>query len=1430
MPRRRRPPRPGALADLSPTRIITQIVLLQLAYYACAGILIVFTALVAGKEVSTDLIFSWQSLRGDTTVGWTLGLVWVLNSLTCAIFMLLLIARSKLVLDFALTVHLIHLIVTSLYTHAIPANLFWWALQLCSATIMTCLGVWACQWRELRPINFGSKTPARQQPAAEDEGAEMNPNNGFYGQWPPGQPPNNRRFLPVAGEFGQSPRPVVNHGRQQYPVLPQNPQILPHQQTFQQHQFQPQLHPHLQQPAQNPFIPLIPLSAVEDLEDEPPPPFTSGGFHDPFNRAYATSGPAVFEGFIPDPTHEDEDEYAETSRFSHSAYDRDFESSDDGEEYERMIEEEEERERLLQLENKDNSEVDADYSSEDAQQDEGDPDEMELGVEFEDIEGRTQYKREVDEELNEVVALLEVAAGTMSLGLPEEDDEENPDASRALEDPGLFIAKDYEAALEFAQQAIQLNPEIFDAYNIASEIYREMGREEDSLNVLVAGAPTKRDPGLWQYIIERIQKLDPQLYPQFTDENKSAAILPCLNEIILLNNDYEARSHKLEIEAQLGRSSKCVGLGIKMLKTRKEKGEDPDTSVLKIMAMMGTSTPRQTRLHLRKLINHFEEAIDVFTQPERDPVNNELDWELINIYLDLLDRAGSYRVGILRLRQLSRWKQCRRTETFWDELEDDREFDVEDEPRRVAVPGFVRQAQDATYSSTLPLEIRVKLGLFRLRKSREDFSEAMRHLEMMEPDNHGQDAPIWDYEDLFRITGDALHATGHDQDALRFYEPLLNNKSNEFNLMSYIGVYTCFKNQGLDDKAQKVIPILKRWPADNYDDLAILAKFFEDQGMHQEAGQRAETIYRDKYGHKLKALGFQAYDELRVYYYNQRRQARGRYAVRKRAAQRNRKRMQKATGQTGEDDDSTNENGDLQLPALAEPTERPTKGLFRTKRTKAPKVQAFLAVREEDTEPLPEAEPMLSTIEGTGVPYSAIENKLFRRRIQRLATDRAEDLKAARAQHREIVSSFNRLEEIWEVAEDGDEDAIREVLSITRELIEEFSTFDIFFSNRKEDLTTYFRRVTGGDLWKESALMVLAVVANNVDDGETDVDLRERPVTPPEDFWGIHFDKWCDAFGRYAMLLATEGDEEQCFATLDIAVQANVFHRSQKYHQQLQFCRLACALSADNSPQVSIATRWLLKEYPFGTDLFRLYSAANRLCSFPEGFSTGPAYKVLMRYVKTVDYALLTPSQRVAYNFRTTKASKGGFHNNFNAEDVAKANGHDPALFALYGHVLMCGGSYVAALNYYFRAYAMTPEDPMLNLSIAVAYIQHAMKRLSENRQYQIQQGLSFLYRYYDLRIKSRHAVHRQEAEFNVGRMWHALNLNALALPAYEKCVALSEQVRREAEAEQKSEIGGPWGHEDFSTDAAFAMQSIYSLSGNPEAALDITMRALVIE
>ncbi|CZT10716.1 hypothetical protein WAI453_012571 [Rhynchosporium graminicola] len=175
MARRRRPPRPGALTELPPLRILTQILLLQTLWYIAGTVLILFTALVAGKHFSLDLLLSWRSLRGDTTVGWMLGLVWMLNSLIGVIGILILIHRSKLVPDFAITLHFIHLLIVSFYSGSIPQNLLWWVLQIGSTAMMTALGVWACQWRELRPINFGGSAAAQttaEVAVAEDGGDE----------------------------------------------------------------------------------------------------------------------------------------------------------------------------------------------------------------------------------------------------------------------------------------------------------------------------------------------------------------------------------------------------------------------------------------------------------------------------------------------------------------------------------------------------------------------------------------------------------------------------------------------------------------------------------------------------------------------------------------------------------------------------------------------------------------------------------------------------------------------------------------------------------------------------------------------------------------------------------------------------------------------------------------------------------------------------------------------------------------------------------------------------------------------------------------------------------------------------------------------------------------------------------------------------------
>jgi hypothetical protein len=79
MARRRRPPRSGAIAELPPLRILGQIATLQGLYYAAALVLTLFLTLVSGLAFSADQVFGWAGVRGDTTQGWLMAFVWVLD-------------------------------------------------------------------------------------------------------------------------------------------------------------------------------------------------------------------------------------------------------------------------------------------------------------------------------------------------------------------------------------------------------------------------------------------------------------------------------------------------------------------------------------------------------------------------------------------------------------------------------------------------------------------------------------------------------------------------------------------------------------------------------------------------------------------------------------------------------------------------------------------------------------------------------------------------------------------------------------------------------------------------------------------------------------------------------------------------------------------------------------------------------------------------------------------------------------------------------------------------------------------------------------------------------------------------------------------------------------------------------------------------------
>ncbi|KAK4653732.1 hypothetical protein QC762_509610 [Podospora pseudocomata] len=201
MARRRRPPRPGSLSELPPLKIASQILALQALYYTFSFTLLLFSALVAGTAFTLDLVLGWQSIRGDTTQGWLCGFLAMLNGgVLMGAAIVVLIGRSKLVTDFALSLHFIHLVVVTFYTGELPKHMAWWVSMACASVLGVVLGTWGCRYRELKPISFGGN------------GAGNN-NGHARGQSQPGELRNSNEHVRGAGDGEEDLEQGFSRGR-----------------------------------------------------------------------------------------------------------------------------------------------------------------------------------------------------------------------------------------------------------------------------------------------------------------------------------------------------------------------------------------------------------------------------------------------------------------------------------------------------------------------------------------------------------------------------------------------------------------------------------------------------------------------------------------------------------------------------------------------------------------------------------------------------------------------------------------------------------------------------------------------------------------------------------------------------------------------------------------------------------------------------------------------------------------------------------------------------------------------------------------------------------------------------------------------------------------------------------------------------------------
>lgn len=168
-----------------------------------------------------------------------------------------------------------------------------------------------------------------------------------------------------------------------------------------------------------------------------------------------------------------------------------------------------------------------------------------------------------------------------------------------------------------------------------------------------------------------------------------------------------------------------------------------------------------------------------------------------------------------------------------------------------------------------------------------------------------------------------------------------------------------------------------------------------------------------------------------------------------------------------------------------------------------------------------------------------------------------------------------------------------------------------------------------------------------------------------------------------------------------------------------------------------------MNTYQFKNDTFRLYSAAlssgDKAIEF---FSNNANQKHILRSIKAIDSVV--SNEKIAGMASITAQSDKN-------EDAVVPTKYNATLFMLYGEILNCCRSTVPALNYYLRAHAAAPNDPLICFSVGLTYLHRAMQRVTDNRHLQILQGAAFLFQYYKLR-KLCGFAEAQESNYNMGR------------------------------------------------------------------------------
>lgn len=394
-----------------------------------------------------------------------------------------------------------------------------------------------------------------------------------------------------------------------------------------------------------------------------------------------------------------------------------------------------------------------------------------------------------------------------------------------------FVQNDLDNALQLYIKVIKIDKNNFSAYKTLGEIYRIKDELNKCSNIwLLAAHLNPKDVEFWKTVAELSVELGhfkQAIYCYRRAISSSggkdfAAIYAraCLYREV--GKYKRASSGLLKLRSVLPHDSKIVR---ELAKVYVEEGRVSDAITL-----------------YTKILDDNAKYRKLLDKGEMVELNNiTFDWSELNILSELYSSKAAWALGIKSLRQISRWIQERDNQVFWDE---NINADVEFDERRFDHPRFQKlQLHESGLDYSLPIDIRVQLGIFRLNNKNEE--ESLKHFSVL------LDQPVEEAPDLYYKVGMELEGFALFREALDFLIPL--SYYEEYNTSDLVmTIAKCLRETEDFESAKDTYLRLLEYDNDNIDLKIALAECY----FHLNDLESANKLYKDARAERIKEKAF----------------------------------------------------------------------------------------------------------------------------------------------------------------------------------------------------------------------------------------------------------------------------------------------------------------------------------------------------------------------------------------------------------------------------------------------------------------------------------------------------------------------------------------------------------------------------------------------